>query len=43
MKQFEAQRNYDVDLISCEYKKNLKRDYDKMEKYLEDKQASLVV
>jgi len=37
MKQFEGQRKYDIELIQGEYRNNLKRDYDKMDKFLEDK------
>ena len=37
MKQFEGQRKYDIELIQCQYRNNLKRDYDKMDKFLEDK------
>ena len=37
MKQFEAQRKYDIELVQAQYRNNLKRDYEKMDKFLEDK------
>jgi len=40
MKAYENQRKYDIETIQSQYRTNLKRDYNRMDKFLEDKQLN---